>query len=473
MGSTVSLRRRARTPRRPWLGLGLAVGCVLLVGCGQGGGGDRPRARGAGPVPVTTTTVASADLVYLIEGTGSLEAYQVVTVAARGDGVVEALGFEEGDAVDPTRELAVVERARRALERTEAEKAVARAEAAAPSAAAAVPRAEAAKARAVAAVERAEAQRRAAATDLAEAEAMLARREEVRKTSPGAVSEEEVATIRATAARRRDVLAVAAAAAREAEAEVEEAEAARRVAVAGVAEAEAAVAEAKARLDTARKVAEDTGLHSPVPGVVRRRHVTVGQYVRAGDAVAEIVDRSRLRVRFRVSEGESARLETGMAVTFRVPALDGVERPATLIHVDETASAVTRMVECLAEVASPAPALKPGFYATVAVRTRVARAVAVPEAALYPTEKGWVAWVVEDGKARGRRVTPGQRTADGRVEVAEGLKDGDTLVVKGGLVLTEGATVAPAKGAGPAADGSGAGPAAAPTAPPAPGGAGR
>ncbi len=438
--------RRGGSPRRRLLApsrfASLVLGAVLGAGCGGSGSKDAPKRRGGGPIPVQTAVLSSGDLVYAVAGTGSLEAYQIVTVASRIDGVIEAVAFDEGDDVTPEKELTVVDRTRRLLEKAESEAAVAKAEAAVPRAQAALPRADAAIAQASAAVERATAQIAAARTDLKEAEEMLARRTALRASTSGAVAEEEVTAARSQVERRRDAIAVAEAGAREAAASRREAEAARIASAAEEAEAVAGVAQARARLALVTKTAADTGVRSPIRGTVRRRHVTLGQYVRAGDPIAEIVDRSRLLVRFRVSEAESARLARDMKVVVRVPALDALEHPAVLVHVDETASATTRMVECLAELGKPAPTLKPGFYAVASVVTRTSRALAVPESALQPTERGWIAYVVVDGKARSRQLTLGLHTQDGRVEVLSGLADGETLVTKGANVLFEGAAVA-------------------------------
>lgn len=432
------------------------LGAAVLAACG-GGEEARVKARPTRTAPVVVAKVEPRDLSYVVEGTGSLEAYQVVTVPARVDGVVEALGFDEGSLVETTTELAVVDRSRRRLASTEAEAAVAQAKAAVATAAAAVPRAEAAVARATAGVERAAALESAASTDLREGQEMLARRDELRRSSPGAVSVEEVAQMRAQVDRRRDAVGVAQAARREAEGARAEAEGALAVARAAVVEAEAEVASAEARLAIAARDAEDAVVRSPLRGVVRRRLATVGQYLRAGDAIAEIVDRTRLRVRFRVTEPESARVAAGMPAGVVVPSLGATVHPASIVHVDETASAVTRMVECLAELPSPDAALRPGYYAVVAVGTKRARAIAVPEAALQPGEKGWLAFVVEDGKARARVLVLGLRTRDGLVEVIQGLAEGDALVVRGGNVLADGTAVTvtdPAAGKAPGGPGA-------------------
>jgi RND family efflux transporter MFP subunit len=246
---------------------------------------------------------------------------------------------------------------------------------------------------------------------------------------------EEIATMRAQVARKRDAVAVAEAASREAGSALAEARAQE-------AEAAAALATATARLALATKLVADTVVRSPLEGVVRRRHVTLGQYVRAGDPIAELVDRSRLRLRFRVNEAESTRLSTGLALTFLVPALSPTRHQGRLVHVDEAASPVSRMVECLGEVEQPDPSLKPGFFVVASVETRSAPGLAIPEEALLPSEQGWIVFVVEGKKAVRRAVAIGLRTQDGNAEVLDGLKAGETLVVRGANVLSEGAEVA-------------------------------
>jgi len=65
----------------------------------------------------------------------------------------------------------------------------------------------------------------------------------------------------------------------------------------------------------------------------------------------------------------------------------------------------------------------------------------VPQIAIRPTERGFVAFVVEGEVARERVLRLGMRTADGRVEVREGLAPGERLVVRGAEGLREGAAV--------------------------------
>lgn len=80
------------------------------------------------------------------------------------------------------------------------------------------------------------------------------------------------------------------------------------------------------------------------------------------------------------------------------------------------------------------------------------QAPVIPQTAIRPSEKGFLAFVVEDGKARERVLTLGLRTSEGLVEVRGGLKAGEELVIRGAEALRDGLPVAvsPA-GAAPAA----------------------
>lgn len=193
-------------------------------------------------------------------------------------------------------------------------------------------------------------------------------------------------------------------------------------------------------------------------GVIDTRTVSTGQFVRGGTVLATLVDVSRLRLRFRVSEGESLRAATGQTVTFRVAALGARDFPARIYHVGELADPATRQVEVLAWVRNPGP-LKPGFFAEVTLATETRKgALTVPESAVQASEKGFVAYVVEGDTARQRPLKLGLRTGDGRVEILSGLSVGQVVVVEGSDRLAEGVKVqdADAAPAGPAATAAGA-----------------
>jgi RND family efflux transporter MFP subunit len=200
----------------------------------------------------------------------------------------------------------------------------------------------------------------------------------------------------------------------------------------------ASVDVAKAALGIARQNLERSELRSQAAGVINTRTVDTGQFVRVGTALATIVDASRLRLRFKVSEGESLRATVGGTVSFRVAPLGPRDFSARIYHVGRIADATTRQVEVLGWVDNPGQ-LKPGFFAEVTLAGEERkRALVVPESAIQASEQGFVTYVVEEGQARLRPIQLGLRSGTGVVEILSGLQPGATVVTEGSDRLSDG-----------------------------------
>ncbi len=201
---------------------------------------------------------------------------------------------------------------------------------------------------------------------------------------------------------------------------------------------------AKATRDWAAENLRRTDVRAARAGVVNTRTVETGQFVKEGDVLATIADVSRLRLRFKVSDAESLRAKEGDTVNFRVAALGSQDFPARLYHVSDVADPATRQVEVLAWVRNPG-VLKPGFFAEVTLATDSKKgALVVPEGAIQASERGFITYAVEDGKARVKPIQIGLRTGTGIVEILSGLAAGQTVVIEGSDRLSDGLPVQPA-----------------------------
>jgi multidrug efflux pump subunit AcrA (membrane-fusion protein) len=90
---------------------------------------------------------------------------------------------------------------------------------------------------------------------------------------------------------------------------------------------------------------------------------------------------------------------------------------------------------------SPAPTPRPGMSAVVDLQVRTAKgAVAVPAAAVFRDGRRDAVWVVINGTARERRVRLGAQ-GEARVQVLEGLKVGQRIVVRGADQVRDGQQV--------------------------------
>jgi membrane fusion protein, multidrug efflux system len=143
-----------------------------------------------------------------------------------------------------------------------------------------------------------------------------------------------------------------------------------------------------------------------------------------------------------VPESESARLQRGMKISFTTRISGEKAYVAEVFWVSQTADSRTRSVDCKARVVDPPPDLKPGFSGNVTVVLEErGDALLVPSTAVLPTERGFVSYVIEGGKAKERQVKLGIRTLDDKWEVLNGLSEGETLVTRGGSVLQDGRDV--------------------------------
>jgi multidrug efflux system membrane fusion protein len=216
-----------------------------------------------------------------------------------------------------------------------------------------------------------------------------------------------------------------------------------------VSTARAEVAQARSSVGLAELNLREAFVRAPAAGVIQTRNIQTGQYVQPGATLATLVRREPLLLRFQVPEQDAARIRPGMKARFNVRE-SSRQYSAELTHVAAAADSTSRMVAVTARVDDPARGeLRPGSFAQVTVPVgSTVEAPVIPQVAIRPSERGFLAFVVEGDVAREREVQLGLSTADGRVEVKSGVKVGEKLVVRGAEALRDGAKVRVTEGTG-------------------------
>jgi multidrug efflux system membrane fusion protein len=206
--------------------------------------------------------------------------------------------------------------------------------------------------------------------------------------------------------------------------------------------AEAELLSAQAAYDQAALNLRDARVRAPLAGTIETRSVQTGQYAQPGAVLATLVRRDPLLVRFSIAEADASKLSRGQTVSFRVRGLEG-SFSAKVTHIAGIADAASRMVPITAEVAeAERDRLRPGAFAEVRVPIGGGGTLpVVPEVAVRPSERGFLAYVVEGDVARERVLSLGMHTTDGQVEVRAGLKVGEQLVVRGAEALKDGTKI--------------------------------
>ncbi len=216
-----------------------------------------------------------------------------------------------------------------------------------------------------------------------------------------------------------------------------------------LATAQAEEAQAQSALSLASLNLRDSRVRAPIAGTIQTRNVQTGQYVQPGTVLATLIRKDPLLLRFKVTEDEASRLNVGMVVDFTARGGGGEKLQAKLTLVAGSAEASSRMVPVVGEVQAPG-SLRPGVFAEVSIPIGASEAaLVVPQTAIRPSEKGFLAFVVEGGAAHERILKLGLRTQKGNVEVVSGLQPEEELVVRGAEALKEGAKVRIGGAAGP------------------------
>lgn len=183
-----------------------------------------------------------------------------------------------------------------------------------------------------------------------------------------------------------------------------------------------------------------TGATGPDAGVSNQ--LSAGSQVKAGTAVATIVDMSELGLVAEVDETDVLLVREGVTAEAELDAAPGAKLEATVKAIDvlptpNSRGAVAYKVHLVLSPTSVQP--RPGMSALIRLRVReAANAVAVPAAAVFNADgKDWV-WVRSgDGKAQRRAVTVGVAGRD-LLEIVQGVGDGEKVVVKGADQVREG-----------------------------------
>ncbi len=208
---------------------------------------------------------------------------------------------------------------------------------------------------------------------------------------------------------------------------------------------EAGFAAARANLDAARqelaRIHADRGgliqqranlrLIAPVRGLVAARNADPGTTVVAGQSVVEVIDPASLWINVRFDQLRVSGLRAGLPVHIVLRSQEGIRFAGRVLRVEPTADAVTE--ETLAKVTFDAlperlPSIGELAEVTVAMAALPAAPV-VPNASVQRVAGRLGVWLIEDDKLRFTPVKAGATDLDGRVQILDGLKAGERVVV--------------------------------------------
>lgn len=187
-----------------------------------------------------------------------------------------------------------------------------------------------------------------------------------------------------------------------------------------------------------------TEVRAPFSGKLGLRNISTGAYVSPATVIAVINQTNQLKLDFTVPEKYTGALKQGQTISFTY---EGSSAPlsAKIIATESTITENTRSLTARAIVTSKDDKLIPGTFAKVVLRFAPdPDALLIPSQAIVPQARGKKVVLIQNGKAVFTDIETGVRDSS-RVQILQGVKPGDTVVVTGLLSIRPDAPVQAAR----------------------------
>ena len=202
------------------------------------------------------------------------------------------------------------------------------------------------------------------------------------------------------------------------------------------------------KLELAKSQLSYTRLTSPVEGSIAAVHVEVNENVTPGQPITLITSGSQLEVEVAIPDKLIAKIHEGDQVKIAFDALPDRTFPATVTEVGVAVTGLATTYPVIAKLNHSEPDCRPGMTADVTFRFESkerSERFFVPAVAVGEDRQGRFVFLVEPseegfGITQRRAVTRGELTSDG-MEILEGLKDGERVVIAGISRVSDGQKV--------------------------------
>jgi RND family efflux transporter MFP subunit len=223
---------------------------------------------------------------------------------------------------------------------------------------------------------------------------------------------------------------------------LEDAEARYNAAASQLLVARAQQTQTQSRIDELKITLSNTIVLSPVDGFVSRRNLDPGAFANANTPLLQVVDIGTVRLVANLVEKGFKKVTPGVEAKVQVDTFAGEDFIGRVSRVAPVFDPATRTAQMEIEVPNPGFRLKPGMYARVRLTVdRRPDALTVPSNAVIDSDGKRGVFMVKDQTAKFVEAKIG--LSDGqRIEIVDGLREGDRVITTGALALRDGDRVA-------------------------------
>jgi RND family efflux transporter MFP subunit len=181
---------------------------------------------------------------------------------------------------------------------------------------------------------------------------------------------------------------------------------------------------------------------APFDGVVTQRNIDVGSLITAdaagGTSMFSMTHSDVIRVWVYVPQDDAFGVKPDVEAVIRVPAMPNLTFHGKVTRIADALQPGTRTLLTEVDVPNPDGALQPGVYCTVELKIpRKSPALIVPASSVIFNQNGMQVAVAENGIVHLRKIAI---TTDfgTEVQVSEGVKDGDKVILQPPVNLADG-----------------------------------
>lgn len=199
------------------------------------------------------------------------------------------------------------------------------------------------------------------------------------------------------------------------------------------------LAQVQQEIRGAKIMADYTRIAAPYAGVVTARSVEPGNLAAPGAPLLTIEREGSYRLEVSVDESRLPMVKPGQTVDAELEALPGKPLAAHVSEIVPAVDAATRSYTVKIDLPAMAN-LRSGMFGRARFPVGARRVLTVPASAVIERGQLQSVFVIEDGCARNRLITTGERRQDG-VAILSGLSEGENVVSPVATGLVDGARV--------------------------------
>ncbi|MBT4183183.1 MAG: efflux RND transporter periplasmic adaptor subunit, partial [Nitrosomonadales bacterium] len=196
------------------------------------------------------------------------------------------------------------------------------------------------------------------------------------------------------------------------------------------------ISEARAKI--AKYRLSKTKIYSPIQGKVEKQIASIGDFLKIGDPIVQIMNNDRLRAHVPFPEKFAIKLKPGLPIELKSPIV-GEKIIVKIAELKPQLIADSLAIDVIADIVN-----QPNWQAGGSVRGTVVfkevNNLSVPEISIILRPVGQVVYVIKNDKAFERVVHTGI-TQNGITEITSGLELNEIVAVDGAAYLTDEAKI--------------------------------